>query len=175
MRWWGPLCTRLVGFFSAGSLKQQSADRHVAPLGHIILIPSQPVFALSLSLILGGKATNTNFIISSLTRSGLESTIYRTRGEHTYHYTTDVVGFDLDTWTTLIDKKSHGLCLQIMIERRMLLLDKSNINEGQHNTIAWQWFQWVNDCCLTPFSGIFQLCNDDKLFFDVIMMIYAFY
>jgi hypothetical protein len=26
--------------------EQQSADRHVAPLGHIILIPSQPVFAL---------------------------------------------------------------------------------------------------------------------------------
>jgi hypothetical protein len=34
-------------FDSARSLKQQSADRHVAPLGHIILIPSQPVFALS--------------------------------------------------------------------------------------------------------------------------------
>jgi hypothetical protein len=31
---------------SASSLKQQSADEHVAPLGHIILIPSQPVFAL---------------------------------------------------------------------------------------------------------------------------------
>ena len=29
------------------SLKQQSADRHVAPLQQIILIPSQPVFALS--------------------------------------------------------------------------------------------------------------------------------
>jgi hypothetical protein len=29
------------------SLKQQSADRHVTPLGHIILILSQPVFALS--------------------------------------------------------------------------------------------------------------------------------
>jgi hypothetical protein len=28
------------------SLKQQSMDRHVAPLGHIIPIPSQPVFAL---------------------------------------------------------------------------------------------------------------------------------
>jgi hypothetical protein len=28
-------------------LEQQSAGRHVAPLGHIILIPSQPVFALS--------------------------------------------------------------------------------------------------------------------------------
>jgi hypothetical protein len=38
--------THLVGFDSANSLKQQSAGRHVASLGHI-LIPSQPVFALS--------------------------------------------------------------------------------------------------------------------------------
>jgi hypothetical protein len=36
-----------LDFYSASSLKQQSADRHVAPLRHIILIPSQPVFALS--------------------------------------------------------------------------------------------------------------------------------
>ena len=41
----------LLDFFSASSLKQQSEDRHVAPLGHIILILSQPVFAL-FSLIL---------------------------------------------------------------------------------------------------------------------------
>jgi hypothetical protein len=34
-------------FFSDSSLKQQSADKHVAPLWHIILILSQPVFALS--------------------------------------------------------------------------------------------------------------------------------
>jgi hypothetical protein len=34
-------------FYSAISLKQQSAGRHVAPLGHIILILSQPVSALS--------------------------------------------------------------------------------------------------------------------------------
>jgi hypothetical protein len=33
-------------FYSASSVKQQSADRHVAPLGHIILIPSQPGLAL---------------------------------------------------------------------------------------------------------------------------------
>jgi len=31
----------------ARELKQQSVGRHVAPLEHIILIPSQPVFALS--------------------------------------------------------------------------------------------------------------------------------
>jgi hypothetical protein len=36
-----------LDFYSARSLNQQSADRHVAPLGHIILIPSRPVFALS--------------------------------------------------------------------------------------------------------------------------------
>ena len=33
--------------YSAKSLKQQSADGHVVPLRHIILIPSQPVFDLS--------------------------------------------------------------------------------------------------------------------------------
>jgi hypothetical protein len=38
-----------LDFYSASSLKQQPADIHVAPLGHIILIPSQPVFALLLT------------------------------------------------------------------------------------------------------------------------------
>ena len=56
------------------------------------------------------------------------------------------------------------------------MLDKSNINEGQHNKIACQWFQCMNDCCLTLFSGIFQLFNDgNKLLFYVIMMMYALY
>ena len=36
-----------LDLYSASSLKQQFAGRHVAPLEHIILIPSQPVFALS--------------------------------------------------------------------------------------------------------------------------------
>jgi hypothetical protein len=33
----------VVGFYIASSLKQQSVDRHVTPLRHIILIWSQPV------------------------------------------------------------------------------------------------------------------------------------
>ena len=33
--------------YTRPTLKQQSVDRHVDPLGHIILIPSQPVFPLS--------------------------------------------------------------------------------------------------------------------------------
>jgi len=36
-----------MDFYGASSLKQQSAERHVAPFGHIILISSQPVFDLS--------------------------------------------------------------------------------------------------------------------------------
>ena len=36
-----------LDFYSASSLKQQSADRYVALLGHIILIPSQQLFALT--------------------------------------------------------------------------------------------------------------------------------
>jgi len=36
-----------LDFYTANSLKQQSVGRHVAPLRHIIQIPSQPAFALS--------------------------------------------------------------------------------------------------------------------------------
>jgi len=42
--------TNTLDFYSSTSLKQQSADRNVAPLGHIILIPSQPVFAFFLTI-----------------------------------------------------------------------------------------------------------------------------
>jgi hypothetical protein len=61
-----------------------SLGRHVAPLGHIILILSQPVFALTpYCCVLSGEAANTNFIVFGLTRTRLEPTIYRTRGKHT--------------------------------------------------------------------------------------------
>ena len=36
-----------LNLYSVNSLKQQSSDRHVAPLGHIIMIPSQPVLNLT--------------------------------------------------------------------------------------------------------------------------------
>jgi predicted alpha/beta hydrolase len=38
-----------LDFYSASSLKQQSVDRHVAPLGHIILIASQTVLLFLLN------------------------------------------------------------------------------------------------------------------------------
>ena len=36
-----------LAFYSASSLKQQSWGKYVAPLGYIIMIPKQSVFALS--------------------------------------------------------------------------------------------------------------------------------
>ena len=36
-----------LDFYSATSQKQQSAEKHIAPLGHFIVILNQPVFALS--------------------------------------------------------------------------------------------------------------------------------
>jgi hypothetical protein len=79
-----------LDFYSARSLKQQSADRHVAAFGHIILIPSQPVFALSPKCcVLSEEATNTNITGFGLTWPGLEHMIYRTWGEHANHYATD--------------------------------------------------------------------------------------
>jgi hypothetical protein len=39
-------------------------SRHVAPLGYIILIPSQPVFTLTTEcFVLRGEARNTNLIV----------------------------------------------------------------------------------------------------------------
>ena len=63
------LQTNTLVFYSASSLRQQSTDRHVAPLWQIILISSKPVFALSPEhCVLSGEATNTNFIFCGLTR-----------------------------------------------------------------------------------------------------------
>ena len=83
-----------LNFYSASSLKQQFAGRHIAPLGRIILIPSHPVFAISpYCCVLSGEATNTNFIVFGLIQSGLEPMIFRTRGDHANHYTTDAICF----------------------------------------------------------------------------------
>jgi hypothetical protein len=41
--------------------------------------------------VISGEATNTNFIIFGLIRSGLQPTIYRTGGEPANHYATDAV------------------------------------------------------------------------------------
>jgi hypothetical protein len=71
-------------------MKQHPAGKHVAPLGRIILIPRQLIFALT-CCVLRGEAANVNLIVFGVAQLGLEHTIYRSRGEHTNHGTTDTV------------------------------------------------------------------------------------
>ena len=48
-------------------MKQQSAGRHVVSLRHIILIPNQPIFALSSECcVLSAEITNTNVMVFGL-------------------------------------------------------------------------------------------------------------
>ena len=68
--------TNTLSLYSTRVLKQQFVGRHIAPRGHIILIPSQPVFTLSPKCcVLSGEATNTNFILFLLIRRWLELTL----------------------------------------------------------------------------------------------------
>ena len=96
-----------MDFYSTSSLKQQSMGRHVAPLGHIILIPTlranQSLLFL-LNVCFSGKAINTDLIVFVLmlfttlegnmlnqSNSLCFDVIYNTRGKHANHYTTNVV------------------------------------------------------------------------------------
>jgi hypothetical protein len=55
--------------------------------------------------VLSGEATNTNFIVFGLCRSGLEPSIYRTRGQHANHYATDAVTIE---FTAILEFKLLG-------------------------------------------------------------------
>jgi len=95
-----------LDFYSSSSLKQQFANRHVNQLGHIILIPRQPVFALSpYFCVLKGETTYTHFIVLGLSRSLLELTIYCTRDKHSNHYTTDVVPLKVEIMVKPVQNK----------------------------------------------------------------------
>jgi hypothetical protein len=60
-------------------MKQQSAGRHDASLGHIHIL-SQPVFALTSDCcLLSRKATNIHFIVYGLTQPGLKHRINHTQ------------------------------------------------------------------------------------------------
>jgi len=79
----------LLNFHSASTQTGQSADRRVAPLGHIILIQSQPVFARFRFLTLreNEEATNTN----SINPIRCPTNDLPHRGERVDHDTTDAV------------------------------------------------------------------------------------
>ena len=83
--------TNQLDFFSASSLKQVCGQTCHPNQTHYP--DSEPTSLCSFSLMLRvqRRSKNVNFTVFGLTRSGLEPTIYLTRGEHTNHYTTDAV------------------------------------------------------------------------------------
>ena len=86
--WWDDDDVRIVGFYSASSLKQQSACGHVPQIWHISLIPSQPVFALSAACV--AEKQQIPILLSLIWP---RSTTFEV---NTNHYTTDVVLLLLD-------------------------------------------------------------------------------
>ena len=68
-------------------------DRHLNVLANeSILTLDRPVFALTHECcVLSGEAVNTSFNAFGLTRLEIESTTFRTRGEHANNYTTEAV------------------------------------------------------------------------------------
>ena len=52
--------------------------------------------------MLSGEATDTNLIVFDLTRSGLEPTIYCTRGKHANQYTTNAVQWTIKKFLLLV-------------------------------------------------------------------------
>jgi hypothetical protein len=66
------------------SLRQQSTGRQVAPFGHIILIPSEPVYSLA-------NSANAKFIVVDLTPPAPKSSIYLSQGMNSKNYTTEEV------------------------------------------------------------------------------------
>ena len=102
--------------------------------------PSEVFFQ---SCVLSGEATNTNFIVFDLTRSGLESTIYRTQGEHA-NDTTEVVAALFETGHEE-DKWSETRCTQYNFIRATFLMSVK------------VWGLGLGLWCLTPPSTIFQL------------------
>ena len=86
--------TPYLDFYSANSLKQQSAFGHIAPLGTRYpdrFQAKQFLVVASQCHVLTGIAANTNFIVFGLTLSRFEPMIYCIRGRHANDYTTDAV------------------------------------------------------------------------------------
>ena len=113
-----------LDFCSASSLKQQSVCRHVSPLRHIILILSQPVFALTPWCC--GEATNTNFIVFGLTRLRCEPTIHTYTHMHVNHVNLIhaiiiLLSFHTNIMCKMFFKFSSRICSRVLAAHNLLV------------------------------------------------------
>jgi hypothetical protein len=107
--------------------------------------------------VLSGEETITNFIVFGLNRPGLEPTIYRTRGEHAYHYTIDVVLVFSVFCNASISYLSDFLEKEIPDSYNELI-------EENPSYLGWCLQSWTSEVvlgivlwCLTPLSIKFQI------------------
>ena len=109
-----------LNLYSSETLKQQSAGRYVPSLGHVILIPRQPVFALSPLC-----SNKYHFVVFVFTWTWFEPTLLSgeeqkiilfgsnpwsttLRGEHANQFTTDASEFVLKHYFYHINMCGQG-------------------------------------------------------------------
>lgn len=66
-------------------------DKHVAPFGHIDYEPIRLCIPLNAACMLRTEAANAKSIVRRLTGYRIENTTYCTLGEHSDHFTTEIV------------------------------------------------------------------------------------
>jgi hypothetical protein len=143
--WWGPLSTRPTSWilYSGSSLEQQSTDRHVAPLGHIILIPSHPV--CSFSLLLRALWRSRHDVAKKIAVLALNNNHVLNHSLCIVHIKTVFCGdFDLQFQTIIYDlniRRIIKLFTFFLICKECL--DWYFITEFRVS-------DWVRDCCLMP-------------------------
>jgi len=115
-----------LDFYSASSLKQQSAWRHIVPLGHIILIPSKPVCLLTPECcVLSSEATNTSFICLWIDLT----TNYRIRGDAVFEKLDRVWKLCLATNKQQVTLKNKLLSIKCCIPQVIL-----HVNGAWHSS-----------------------------------------
>ena len=91
--------------------------------------------------MLSGEATHTNYIVFSLTQSGIEPTIYRTRGDHASHYTTDDRGL-LPTRKLL----NQGF---LLVKLKSSFRKFYVANTTELTVLKYLWHKWSRICSTT--------------------------
>ena len=120
LKWASDCCVTPIELFSATCIswweqvtlkwgEQLSTGRHDAPLGQSILSRFRAnqslLFLLNAACIT--EKQQIPILVFDVTRSGLEPTIYRTRGEHANHYPTDAIILQLEVFQIIATQMSE--------------------------------------------------------------------
>ena len=109
--------------------------------------------------MLRGEATNTDFIVFDLSRSGLKPMIYCTRSEHVNHYTIDAV-----------DKRRCLTCLTVISGYKNHILWTNRCRINLVAKVAYARSNTLNTCQLSGETSISWSGNITCLFVNIICL-----